>query len=52
MLLNGELLRVAEEAGFDVLLTTDQNLAHQQKRRGDLQDFESFPGTMHPTTIS
>ena len=29
-LLNGELLRVAEEAGFDVLLTTDKNLAHQQ----------------------
>jgi hypothetical protein len=30
MLLNGELLRVAEEAGFDILLTTDKNLAHQQ----------------------
>jgi hypothetical protein len=29
-LLNGELLRVAEEAGFDVLLTTDKNLADQQ----------------------
>jgi len=29
-LLNGELLRVAEEAGFDVLLTTDKNLAYQQ----------------------
>jgi hypothetical protein len=29
-LLNGELLRAAEEAGFDVLLTTDKNLAHQQ----------------------
>lgn len=27
---NGELLRVAEEAGFDVLLTTDTNLPHQQ----------------------
>lgn len=27
---NGDLLRVAEEAGFDVLLTTDKNLAHQQ----------------------
>ena len=29
-LTNGELLRVAEEAGFDVLLTTNKNLAYQQ----------------------
>ena len=29
-LLNGELLRVAEEAKFDVLLTTDKNLIYQQ----------------------
>jgi hypothetical protein len=29
-LLNGELLRMAEQAGFDLLLTTDTNLAHQQ----------------------
>ena len=29
-LLNGELLRVAEEAGFDVFLTTDKNLIYQQ----------------------
>ncbi len=27
---NGELLDAAEEAGFDVLLTTDTNLPHQQ----------------------
>jgi len=33
-LLNGELLRVAEEAGFDVLLTTDKNLAYQQNLGG------------------
>ncbi len=26
---NGELLRAAEEAGFDVVLTTDTNLPHQ-----------------------
>ena len=31
--LNGELLRVAEEAGFDVLLTADKNLAYQQNLR-------------------
>ncbi|HME33763.1 MAG TPA: hypothetical protein VKF84_00900 [Candidatus Sulfotelmatobacter sp.] len=33
-LLNGELLRIAEQAGFDVLLTTDKNLAHQQNLAG------------------
>jgi hypothetical protein len=27
---NGDLLRAAEDAGFDVLLTTDNNLAYQQ----------------------
>ena len=27
---NGELLRLAEEAGFDVLLTADKNLCYQQ----------------------
>ena len=31
---NGELLRVAEEAGFDVLLTTDKNIRYQQNLRG------------------
>lgn len=29
-LLNGELLRAAEEAGFDILLTKDKNLIYQQ----------------------
>lgn len=33
-LLNGELLRVAEQAGFDVLLTTDKNLPFQQNLSG------------------
>jgi hypothetical protein len=33
-LLNGDLLRIAEEAGFDLLLTTDKNLAYQQNLRG------------------
>ena len=31
---NGELLALAEEAGFDVLVTTDQNLLHQQNLCG------------------
>jgi predicted nuclease of predicted toxin-antitoxin system len=30
---NGELLALAEEAGFEVLVTTDQNLLHQQNLR-------------------
>src|SRR6266481_2921465 len=31
---NGEPLKAAEEAGFDVLLTTDANLPHQQNLEG------------------
>ena len=27
---NGELLKLAEDAGFDLLLTTDKNLRYQQ----------------------
>jgi hypothetical protein len=33
-LVNGELLQVAEEVGFDVLLTEDNNLAYQQNLKG------------------
>ena len=33
-LLNGELLRAAEESGFHVLLTTDKNLSYQQNLSG------------------
>jgi hypothetical protein len=29
-LTNGELLRAAEDAGFDVLLTTDKNIRYQK----------------------
>jgi hypothetical protein len=31
---NGELLRVAEDAGFEVLLTTDKNIRYQQNLIG------------------
>jgi predicted nuclease of predicted toxin-antitoxin system len=31
---NSELLNAAEAAGFEVLVTTDQNLRHQQNLRG------------------
>jgi hypothetical protein len=34
MLSNGDLLNAAEDAGFDVLLTTDKNLVHQQNLQG------------------
>ena len=30
MLRNGELLKAAEDAGFELLVTTDKNLAYQQ----------------------
>ena len=31
---NGDLLTAAEEAGFDVLLTTDKNIRYQQNLAG------------------
>ncbi|MGH9741469.1 MAG: hypothetical protein ACRD51_03875 [Candidatus Acidiferrum sp.] len=31
---NGDLLKAAEKAGFDVLLTTDKNLRYQQNLQG------------------
>jgi hypothetical protein len=31
---NGELLRVAEASGFDVMVTSDQNIRHQQNLTG------------------
>ena len=33
-LANGDLIRAAEEAGFDALLTTDKNLKYQQNLTG------------------
>ncbi len=31
---NGDLLRAAEDAGYQLFLTTDQNLVYQQNLRG------------------
>jgi len=31
---NGDLLKEAEAAGFELLVTTDKNLSHQQKSHG------------------
>ena len=33
-LANGALLKVAEEAGFDLLLSTDKNIRYQQNLKG------------------
>ena len=33
-LVNGELLNAAEEAGFEVLITTDKNMVTQQNLKG------------------
>ena len=33
-LTNGELLAAAEQEGFDVLITVDRNMPHQQSTRG------------------
>lgn len=33
-LLNGQLLNVAQQAGYDLLITTDQNLRYQQNLAG------------------
>jgi predicted nuclease of predicted toxin-antitoxin system len=33
-LTNGELLRVAEEAGFDLMITTDKGIRYQQNLAG------------------
>jgi hypothetical protein len=33
-LTNGALLKIAEEAGFDLLLTTDKNIRYQQNLAG------------------
>ena len=34
MLENGELIRKAEEDGYQVIVTTDQNMRHQQNLTG------------------
>jgi hypothetical protein len=41
-LVNGELLRVAEQAGFDLFLTTDKNLFYQQNLKAVKLLFSSW----------
>jgi hypothetical protein len=49
---NGDLLKAAEEAGFEVLLTTDTNLPHQQNLKGRKLAIVilSEPGASHDAT--
>ena len=45
---NGELIRVAEEDGFEVLITTDQNLKYQQNLSGRMPAILVLPTTSWP----
>lgn len=48
-LANGELLKTAEEAGFDTILTTDKNLRYQQNLAGRRIAILVLPITNWPT---
>jgi hypothetical protein len=48
-LVNGELIAVAEEAGFDVLLTTDKNIRYQQNLKGRRIAFVVLGNQQWPT---
>ena len=45
---NGDLIRVAESEGFHALITTDQNLKHQQNPRGRTLAILVLPTTSWP----
>jgi hypothetical protein len=48
-LVNGELIAVAEEAGFDLLLTTDKNMRYQQNLEGRKIAFVVLGNQQWPT---
>ncbi|HEV2232781.1 MAG TPA: hypothetical protein VGV68_05175 [Terriglobia bacterium] len=48
-LLNGELIAAAEAAGFDLLLTTDQNICYQQNLKGRKIAFVVLGNQQWPT---
>jgi hypothetical protein len=50
-LTNGELLRNAEEAGFEVLLTTDGNIRYQQNLRDSKISIVVLTGTTKWTRV-
>lgn len=45
---NGDLIRAAEAEGFQVLITTDQNLKHQQNLKGRTLGILLLPTTSWP----
>ena len=45
---NGDLILIAEAEGFDVLITTDQNLNYQQNLRGRKLSILVLPTTSWP----
>src|SRR3989442_3756176 len=55
---NGELLKMAEQAGFDLLVTSDQNIRYQQNLAGRKLALvalgsKSWPGvTQHRSAIT
>ena len=48
-LVNGELIAVAEAAGFDLLLTTDKNIRYQQNLTGRKIAFVVLGNQQWPT---
>lgn len=49
ILSNGELIRAARQYGFDVMITADQNIEHQQNLTGDPLAFVVLTTTHWPT---
>ena len=45
---NGDLIREAETEGFNILITTDQNLRYQQNLRGRILAILVLPTTSWP----
>jgi hypothetical protein len=48
-LVNGELIAVAESAGFELLLTTDKNMRYQQNLTGRKRAFVVLGNQQWPT---
>ena len=49
---NGDLLDAVEEAGYEVLITTDKNISHQQNLSGKALAVLVLPSPRWPTLES
>ena len=49
---NGELIKAAEAAGFDVLVTADQNIRYQQKLAGRKLAFVVLGSNIWPVVLN